>query len=182
MPGSLPVINKEAVTQAIKLGLSCQASFNNYCEFARKNYFYPDLPKGYQISQYKNPIISEGQIEIHPKNEEKQIIRIQRAHLEEDAGKSNHDTQMGKSYIDLNRAGQPLLEIVTHPDIHSIESTISYLKTLHTLVRYLDICDGNMQEGSFRCDVNISLRKNLYFGTRVGQNLNSFNSQKKPWN
>lgn len=176
MPGTLPVINQTAIKQAILFGLSCNATISKYCEFARKNYFYPDLPKGYQISQFNHPIVSDGVLEFTD-NDTNHTVRIQRAHLEEDAAKSTHETVSGKSYIDLNRSGQALLEIVTHPDLHSVTATISYLKTLHNLVKYIGICDGNMQEGSFRCDVNISLRENKQapLGTRVEiKNLNSF--------
>ncbi len=176
MPGTLPIINAAAIKQAIMFGLSCGASINHYCEFARKSYFYPDLPKGYQISQFNYPVVQDGIIH-YLNGKEPGHVRIQRAHLEEDAAKSMHNTLAAKSYIDLNRSGQPLLEIVTHPDIHSASSAIAYLKTLHNLVRYLGICDGNMQEGSFRCDVNISLRANTEqpLGRRVEvKNLNSF--------
>ncbi len=178
-PGTLPSLNKEAVLQAIKLGLALGSKINQRCQFDRKNYFYPDLPKGYQITQHFKPILKDGNLVISTgdQEEEQKVIRIHQAHLEEDAGKSIHDKFHNASAIDLNRAGQPLLEIVSEPDLFSIEDAIKYIKTLHHLVVYLDICDGNMQEGSFRCDANISLRKteNAPLGTRVEiKNLNSF--------
>lgn len=175
-PGTLPVLNREAVLMALKFGLAINGQINDYCFFERKNYFYPDLPKGYQISQYAQPIISNGYLNIEDGNLCKKIW-IERAHLEEDAGKLIHDPEKGRSMIDLNRAGIPLLEIVTAPCLHSINEAILYLKTLHQLLRFLGICDGNMQEGSFRCDANISLKPkgSQQLGCRVElKNLNSF--------
>lgn len=177
MPGVLPVLNKACVDMAIKFGIAVNATVNQYSVFARKNYFYPDLPKGYQISQFEDPIVSGGELLISLKNGEEKRIGITRAHLEEDAGKSMHEDFNGMSAIDLNRAGTPLLEIVSEPDMRSIEEAVSYLKTLHNLIRYIEISDGNMQEGSFRCDVNVSVRKKgaAQFGTRAElKNLNSF--------
>ncbi|MCL6555019.1 MAG: Asp-tRNA(Asn)/Glu-tRNA(Gln) amidotransferase subunit GatB [Burkholderiales bacterium] len=176
LPGVLPVFNKAAAEQAIKFGLAIGARINRESVFARKNYFYPDLPKGYQISQYELPIVEGGEIVIQVGEEEK-IIRITRAHLEEDAGKSLHEDFHGMTGIDLNRAGTPLLEIVSEPDMRSAQEAVAYAKTLHSLVQYLDICDGNMQEGSFRCDANVSVRPKGAdsFGTRCEiKNLNSF--------
>ncbi len=176
MPGVLPVLNREAVKLAVRFGLSISAQIANYSVFARKNYFYPDLPKGYQISQYDLPIVGRGHLDIAVDGHCKRI-NITRAHLEEDAGKSIHDASADDTGIDLNRAGTPLLEIVSEPDLRSAAEAISYLKTLHHLVRYINISDGNMQEGSFRCDVNISLRPegSQEFGTRTEiKNLNSF--------
>ena len=176
LPGVLPVLNKEAVMMAIKFGLAVNAKIQNNSIFARKNYFYPDLPKGYQISQFEIPIVSEGSLKIKVGDDFKEI-RITRAHLEEDAGKSIHDMFSSDSAIDLNRAGTPLIEIVSEPDMTSADEAIEYLKTIHTLVKYLDICDGNMQEGSFRCDANVSLKKST--DTKLGiraeiKNINSF--------
>ena len=176
LPGVLPVLNKEVVFMAIKFGLAVDARIQNNSIFARKNYFYPDLPKGYQISQFEIPIVSDGIITIKTDGIEKEI-RITRAHLEEDAGKSIHDMFRDESAIDLNRAGTPLIEIVSEPDMNSAEEAVEYLKTIHTLVKYLDICDGNMQEGSFRCDANVSLKKENddKLGTRAEiKNINSF--------
>lgn len=176
LPGVLPVLNKKVVRMATKFGLAIGATVAPRSVFARKNYFYPDLPKGYQISQYELPIVGVGQIQIEVDSEEK-TIGITRAHLEEDAGKSLHEDFHGLSGIDLNRAGTPLLEIVSEPDMRSPKEAIAYMKKLHTLVRYLDICDGNMQEGSFRCDANVSVRPQGQneFGTRTElKNLNSF--------
>ncbi len=176
LPGVLPVLNQEVVRMAAKLGLAIGAEVAQRSVFARKNYFYPDLPKGYQISQYELPIVKKGQLQIEIDGEEK-TIAITRAHLEEDAGKSDHEAFQGVSGIDLNRAGTPLLEIVSEPDLRSPKEAIAYMKKLHTLVRYLDICDGNMQEGSFRCDANISIRPlgQEELGTRTElKNLNSF--------
>ena len=175
LPGTLPVLNKEAVNQAIKFGLAVDASINPISVFERKNYFYPDLPKGYQLSQLEHPIVIGGILSAPLKNNPHNTVELTRAHLEEDAGKSTHFSHY--SGIDLNRAGTPLLEIVTEPCIHSIEETISYLKQLHILVQYLGICDGNMQEGSFRCDINISLKPkgSTTLGTRTEiKNMNSF--------
>ena len=176
LPGVLPVLNKEAVMMAIKFGLAVNAQIQNNSIFARKNYFYPDLPKGYQISQFEIPIVSKGSLKIKVGDGFKEI-RITRAHLEEDAGKSIHDMFNSDSAIDLNRAGTPLIEIVSEPDMTSADEAVEYLKTIHTLVKYLDICDGNMQEGSFRCDANISLKKST--DTKLGiraeiKNINSF--------
>lgn len=176
MPGVLPVLNKAVVDMAIKFGLAVDATISPCSMFARKNYFYPDLPKGYQISQYELPIVGRGQLEIQLEAGQK-TIGITRAHLEEDAGKSLHEDFSGMSGIDLNRAGTPLLEIVSEPDMRSAREAVAYLKTLHNLVRYLGICDGNMQEGSFRCDVNVSVRRKGQekFGTRAEvKNVNSF--------
>ena len=176
LPGVLPVLNENAVRMAIMFGLAVNAKIENNSIFARKNYFYPDLPKGYQISQYEIPIVSGGSVEIDT-GETKKIIRITRAHLEEDAGKSIHDLFPNESAIDLNRAGTPLIEIVSEPDMVSAKEAVSYLKTIHSLVRYLEISDGNMQEGSFRCDANISLKEEgaTDLGTRAEiKNLNSF--------
>ena len=162
---------------AIKFGLAINAEIPKTSVFARKNYFYPDLPKGYQISHFELPIVSNGYSEIETENKKNKTIRITRAHLEEDAGKSNHDEFSGFTGIDLNRAGNPLIEIVSEPDMSSAKEAISYLKKIHTLVCYLKICDGNMQEGSFRCDANVSikLKKQKELGTRTEiKNLNSF--------
>jgi aspartyl-tRNA(Asn)/glutamyl-tRNA(Gln) amidotransferase subunit B len=177
MPGVLPVLNAEAVHMAIKLGLGINAEIAPISVFARKNYFYPDLPKGYQISQYELPIVKQGYLDIVLEDGSTKRIRITRAHLEEDAGKSLHGDLQGLSGIDLNRAGTPLLEIVSEPDMRSAKEAVAYLKTLHTLVRYLEICDGNMQEGSFRCDANVSIRPmgENKLGTRTElKNINSF--------
>lgn len=176
LPGVLPVLNKSAVERAIKFGLSVGAKINSPSIFARKNYFYPDLPKGYQISQYELPVVQGGNIRIQVDGVDKSI-RLTRAHLEEDAGKSLHEDFHGMSGIDLNRAGTPLLEIVSEPDMRSSAEAVAYAKTLHTLVRWIGICDGNMQEGSFRCDANVSVRPRgtEKFGTRCEiKNLNSF--------
>jgi aspartyl-tRNA(Asn)/glutamyl-tRNA(Gln) amidotransferase subunit B len=176
MPGSLPVLNRQVVENGIKLALAVDAKINRENRFARKNYFYPDLPKGYQISQFELPIAEHGRLEIEV-NGEKKSIGITRAHMEEDAGKLIHDEREPKSYVDLNRTGTPLLEIVSEPDLRSPEEAAAYLKQLHGIVRCLDICDGNMQEGSFRCDANISLRPRgqKEFGTRTElKNMNSF--------
>ncbi|WP_020396880.1 Asp-tRNA(Asn)/Glu-tRNA(Gln) amidotransferase subunit GatB [Thiolinea disciformis] len=176
MPGSLPVLNKRAVELAIRFGLAINAKIAPKSVFARKNYFYPDLPKGYQISQLDLPVVAQGHLDIELDNSETKRIGITRAHLEEDAGKSLHEDFHGQSGIDLNRAGTPLLEIVSEPDMRSAKEAVAYLKKLHTLVRYLGISDGNMQEGSFRCDANVSVRKKGEpFGTRAEiKNLNSF--------
>jgi aspartyl-tRNA(Asn)/glutamyl-tRNA(Gln) amidotransferase subunit B len=182
LPGVLPVLNKEAVECAIKFGLAIEAYIAPRSVFARKNYFYPDLPKGYQISQYELPVIGKGKLSIQipaSKNTEayEKVINITRAHLEEDAGKSVHGAIEGMSGIDLNRAGTPLLEIVTEPDMRSAAEAVAYAKKLHELVQWIGICDGNMQEGSFRCDVNVSVRPkgSDKLGTRREiKNLNSF--------
>ena len=176
-PGVLPVLNREAVRMAVKFGLAVGATVARRSVFARKNYFYPDLPKGYQISQYEKPIVEKGRLEIVLDDGARKTIGITRAHLEEDAGKSLHEDFHGQSGIDLNRAGTPLLEIVSEPDMRSAKEAVAYLKKIHTLVRYLEICDGNMQEGSFRCDANVSVRPvgAEKFGTRCEiKNLNSF--------
>jgi aspartyl-tRNA(Asn)/glutamyl-tRNA(Gln) amidotransferase subunit B len=176
-PGVLPVLNREAVRMAIKFGLACGATVAARSVFARKNYFYPDLPKGYQISQYEQPIVEKGMLEIMLDDGARKTIGITRAHLEEDAGKSLHEEFQGATGIDLNRAGTPLLEIVSEPDMRSAKEAIAYMKKVHTLVRYLEVCDGNMQEGSFRCDANVSVRPvgQEKFGTRCEiKNLNSF--------
>src|SRR5688572_753517 len=176
-PGVLPVLNSEAVRMAVKFGLAIEASVARHSVFARKNYFYPDLPKGYQISQYELPIVAKGKLEIVLDDGAKKVVGVTRAHLEEDAGKSLHEGLPGVSGIDLNRAGTPLLEIVSEPDMRSAKEAVAYMKKVHTLVRYLEICDGNMQEGSFRCDANVSVRKKgaEKFGTRAEiKNLNSF--------
>ncbi|MCP4342292.1 MAG: Asp-tRNA(Asn)/Glu-tRNA(Gln) amidotransferase subunit GatB [Desulfobulbaceae bacterium] len=176
MPGVLPVLNKKVVEFAIKLGLATNSTINRFSQFARKNYFYPDLPKGYQTSQFDLPIIGRGEIEIEV-DDQKKIIEITRMHMEEDAGKLIHDEVEPVSHVDLNRTGTPLLEIVSEPDIRSPQEAAAYLKKIHAIVRYLDICDGNMQEGSFRCDANISLRPvgQEELGTRTElKNMNSF--------
>jgi len=176
-PGVLPVLNKEAVMMAIKFGLAVDAKISQRSIFARKNYFYPDLPKGYQISQYELPIVESGSLEIELSDGKRKDIGITRAHLEEDAGKSIHDKFIDQTAIDLNRAGTPLLEIVSEPDIRSAEEASSYMQKIHQLVRYLKISDGNMQEGSFRCDANVSVRPvgQIEFGTRAEvKNINSF--------
>ncbi|RUR10674.1 Asp-tRNA(Asn)/Glu-tRNA(Gln) amidotransferase subunit GatB [Legionella sp. km772] len=177
LPGVLPVLNQEAVRMAIQLGLALKADINDCSIFERKNYFYPDLPKGYQISQFQKPIVANGSLEVELDDGSKKLVTINRAHLEEDAGKSLHEHHSSYTGIDLNRAGTPLLEIVTTPCLYSIEEAVTYLKTLHQLVRFLGICDGNMQEGSFRCDVNLSLKQkgSATLGTRTElKNLNSF--------
>jgi aspartyl-tRNA(Asn)/glutamyl-tRNA(Gln) amidotransferase subunit B len=176
LPGVLPVLNREAVAKAIRFGLAVGATINPRSIFARKNYFYPDLPKGYQISQYEIPVVAGGSLTIHVNGAEK-TVRLTRAHLEEDAGKSLHEDFHGATGIDLNRAGTPLLEIVTEPDMRSAQEAVAYAKALHALVRWIDICDGNMQEGSFRCDANVSVRPagSDRLGTRTEiKNLNSF--------
>jgi len=176
-PGVLPVLNREAVRMAVKFGLAIGANVARRSVFARKNYFYPDLPKGYQISQYELPVVSGGRVEILLEEGTRKTVGVTRAHLEEDAGKSLHEGLGRMSGIDLNRAGTPLLEIVSEPDMRSAREAIAYMKKIHTLVRYLEICDGNMQEGSFRCDANVSVRPKgaREFGTRCEiKNLNSF--------
>lgn len=176
MPGVLPVLNKKAVEMAIRLGLAIDATITPRSIFARKNYFYPDLPKGYQISQFELPVVAKGHLDIELEDGTTKRVGITRAHLEEDAGKSLHEDFHGKTGIDLNRAGTPLLEIVSEPDMRSAKEAVAYMKKLHALVRYLGVCDGNMQEGSFRCDANVSVRKpGQPFGTRAEiKNLNSF--------
>jgi aspartyl-tRNA(Asn)/glutamyl-tRNA(Gln) amidotransferase subunit B len=175
LPGVLPVLNHEAVVCAIKFGLAIGANIAERSIFARKNYFYPDLPKGYQISQFEIPVVSGGDITIRVGDAEK-TVRLTRAHLEEDAGKSLHEDFHGKTGIDLNRAGTPLLEIVSEPDMRSSAEAVAYAKALHSLVTWIGICDGNMQEGSFRCDANVSVRRpGAPLGTRREiKNLNSF--------
>jgi aspartyl-tRNA(Asn)/glutamyl-tRNA(Gln) amidotransferase subunit B len=176
-PGVLPVLNGEAVRMAIRFGVATGSKISRRSVFARKNYFYPDLPKGYQISQYERPVVEDGSLEIVLDDGTRRTIGITRAHLEEDAGKSLHEDFHGLSGIDLNRAGTPLLEIVSEPDLRSAKEAVAYMKKIHTLVRYLEICDGNMQEGSFRCDANVSVRPagQAEFGTRAEiKNLNSF--------
>jgi aspartyl-tRNA(Asn)/glutamyl-tRNA(Gln) amidotransferase subunit B len=175
LPGTLPVMNKGAVERAIRFGLAVGAKVANHSIFARKNYFYPDLPKGYQISQYETPVVQGGTIEFFV-GDTPHKVKLTRAHLEEDAGKSLHEDYAGQTGIDLNRAGTPLLEIVSEPDMRSSAEAVEYAKTLHELVKWIDICDGNMQEGSFRCDANVSVRKpGAPFGTRREiKNLNSF--------
>ena len=184
LPGVLPVLNEKVVRMAAKFGLAIGATVAPRSIFARKNYFYPDLPKGYQISQYELPIVKEGHLQIEIDGNEK-TIGITRAHLEEDAGKSLHEDFQDLTGIDLNRAGTPLLEIVSEPDMRSAQEAVAYMKKLHSLVRYLEICDGNMQEGSFRCDANVSIRPKgqAEFGTRTElKNLNSFRFVEKAIN
>ncbi|CAK0781665.1 Aspartyl/glutamyl-tRNA(Asn/Gln) amidotransferase subunit B [Gammaproteobacteria bacterium] len=177
LPGVLPVLNQEAVRMAVKFGLAISAQVAQRSVFARKNYFYPDLPKGYQISQYELPVVGRGTLTILLDDGSTKVIGVTRAHLEEDAGKSLHEDFHGFSGIDLNRAGTPLLEIVSEPDLRSAREAVAYMKKIHALVRYLEICDGNMQEGSLRCDANVSVRRTgeSRFGTRAEiKNLNSF--------
>ncbi len=176
LPGVLPVMNKGAVERAICFGLAVNGTVNTRSVFARKNYFYPDLPKGYQISQYEIPVVAGGEVPIVSPTRGEMKVRLTRAHLEEDAGKSLHEDFHGMTGIDLNRAGTPLLEIVTEPDLRSSDEAVAYARTLHALVRWIGICDGNMQEGSFRCDANVSVRRTGEpLGTRCEiKNLNSF--------
>ncbi len=183
-PGVLPVLNKEAVRMALRFGLAVNATINKHSIFARKNYFYPDLPKGYQISQFEIPIVGNGVIDIPLDNGEKKMVGITRAHLEEDAGKSIHDLYDDYTAIDLNRAGTPLLEIVSDPDMSNAKEAVAYAKKIHALVQYIDICDGNMQEGSFRCDANVSVRRvGEDLGTRAEiKNINSFKFLEKAIN
>ncbi len=184
-PGVLPVLNGEAVKMAVKFGLAVNCEIARRSVFARKNYFYPDLPKGYQISQFELPVVGRGEIYITLDDGSRKRVGITRAHLEEDAGKSLHEDFQGMSGIDLNRAGTPLLEIVSEPDMRSAEEAVAYMKGMHTLVRYLEICDGNMQEGSFRCDANVSVRPKgqVELGTRTElKNLNSFRYVEKAIN
>jgi aspartyl-tRNA(Asn)/glutamyl-tRNA(Gln) amidotransferase subunit B len=183
-PGVLPVLNGEAVRMAVQFGLAVGAAIAPKSVFARKNYFYPDLPKGYQISQYELPIVAKGHLDVMQEDGSMKRVGITRAHLEEDAGKSMHEGA-GVSAIDLNRAGTPLIEIVSEPDMRSAKEAIAYMKKVHTLVRYLGICDGNMQEGSFRCDANVSVRRKgaEKLGTRAElKNLNSFRYVEKAIN
>ena len=184
LPGVLPVLNEEAVNMAVLLGLAIDGEINSNSVFSRKNYFYPDLPKGYQISQYDEPIIGPGHLDVRLDNGDNKRINITRAHLEEDAGKSLHEDFQGMTGIDLNRSGVPLLEIVSEPDMTNPQEAVAYLKALHTLVRYLGICDGNMQEGSFRCDANVSVRHpGEKLGTRTEiKNVNSFRFVEKAIN
>jgi aspartyl-tRNA(Asn)/glutamyl-tRNA(Gln) amidotransferase subunit B len=184
-PGVLPVLNGEAVRMAVKFGLAVDAAITRRSVFARKNYFYPDLPKGYQISQYELPIVGKGHLDVMLDDGSVKRVGITRAHLEEDAGKSLHEGHVGVSAIDLNRAGTPLIEIVSEPDMRSAKEAVAYMKKVHTLVRYLAICDGNMQEGSFRCDANVSVRRKgaEKLGTRAElKNLNSFRYVEKAIN
>jgi aspartyl-tRNA(Asn)/glutamyl-tRNA(Gln) amidotransferase subunit B len=184
-PGVLPVLNAEAVRMAVKFGLAIGARIASHSVFARKNYFYPDLPKGYQISQYELPIVAAGSIDVVLDDGTHKRVGVTRAHLEEDAGKSLHEGLPGMTGIDLNRAGTPLVEIVSEPDMRSAKEAVAYMKKVHTLVRYLEICDGNMQEGSFRCDANVSVRRKgaSVFGTRAEiKNLNSFRFVEKAIN
>ena len=177
LPGVLPVLNTEVLRMAVMFGLATNAEIAPRSVFARKNYFYPDLPKGYQISQYELPIVQRGEVEIGLNDGSTKRIGITRAHLEEDAGKSVHDVFDGETGLDLNRAGVPLLEIVSDPDMRSAGEAMAYMRTVHSLVRYLGICDGNMEEGSFRCDANVSVRPSgeTALGTRTEiKNLNSF--------
>ncbi|MDP7537205.1 MAG: Asp-tRNA(Asn)/Glu-tRNA(Gln) amidotransferase subunit GatB [Methylococcales bacterium] len=184
LPGVLPVLNEQAMHLALRFGVAIGAEIAPYSVFSRKNYFYPDLPKGYQISQFELPIVGQGVLDIEVEGETKRI-GVTRAHLEEDAGKSLHEDFQGLSGIDLNRAGTPLLEIVSEPDMRSAKEAVAYMKKIHTLVRYLGICDGNMQEGSFRCDANVSVRPKgqAEFGIRAEiKNLNSFRFVEKAIN
>lgn len=185
LPGVLPVLNQEAVRMAVKFGLAVDAEVAERSVFARKNYFYPDLPKGYQISQFELPVVGKGHIDIELEDGTERRIGITRAHLEEDAGKSLHEDFHGQTGIDLNRAGTPLLEIVSEPDMRSAKEAVAYMKKIHSLVRYLEICDGNMQEGSFRCDANVSIRPKGQekFGTRTElKNINSFRNVERAIN
>lgn len=177
LPGVLPVLNRDVVRMAVCFALATDAEITERSEFARKNYFYPDLPKGYQISQMALPIVGKGQVTVTLSDGTDKSVRITRAHLEEDAGKSVHDLYAAQTAIDLNRAGTPLLEIVSEPDMRSAQEAVAYARYMHSLVRYIDICDGNMQEGSFRCDANVSIRRtgDDKLGTRAEiKNLNSF--------
>ena len=178
MPGMLPTLNKECVHQAIKTGLGLNAVINKYSEFARKNYFYADLPQGYQISQFKYPIVGEGFVKIDLEDGSSKNIGIERMHIEQDAGKSIHDISPDKSFIDLNRAGVGLMEIVTKPDFRSPEEAGAFLRKLRSIVRYLETCDGNMDEGSMRCDVNVSVRKIGEEGYRTRCEMKNVNSVK----
>jgi len=185
LPGVLPVLNLEAVKMAVKFGLAVNAELSNPSIFARKNYFYPDLPKGYQISQLDLPIVGKGELAIELEDGSEKVIGITRAHLEEDAGKSMHGDFHGQTGVDLNRAGTPLLEIVSEPDMSSAKEAVAYMKKIHSLVQYLEICDGNMQEGSFRCDSNVSVRPKgqKELGTRAElKNINSFRNVERAIN
>jgi len=185
LPGVLPVLNQEAVKMAIKFGLAIDAELTERSVFARKNYFYPDSPKGYQISQFELPIVGLGQLAIELEDGSEKIIGVTRAHLEEDAGKSMHEDFHGQTGVDLNRAGTPLIEIVSEPDMRSAKEAVAYMKKIHSLVRYIEICDGNMQEGSFRCDANVSVRPvgQKEYGTRAElKNINSFRNVERAIN
>ena len=185
LPGVLPVLNQQAVKMAIKFGLAIDAEMAERSVFARKNYFYPDLPKGYQISQFELPIVGKGELTIELEDGTERVIGVTRAHLEEDAGKSMHGDFQGQTGVDLNRAGTPLLEIVSEPDMRSAKEAVAYMKKIHTLVQYLEICDGNMQEGSFRCDSNVSVRPKgqKELGTRAElKNINSFRNVERAIN
>ena len=177
MPGVLPVLNERAVELAIRFGLAIDAQINLYSIFDRKNYFYADLPKGYQISQFETPIVGAGQVIITPENGRPRRVGITRAHLEEDAGKSVHDLYPGQTAVDLNRTGTPLLEVVSEPDMRTAQEASAYFRQIHTLARYIGICDGNLAEGNMRCDANVSVRptKQEAFGERTEiKNINSF--------
>jgi len=177
MPGVLPVLNKDAVRKAVMFGMAIDADIPDFSVFARKNYFYPDLPQGYQISQFDQPIVGLGHLEIELENGETKRIGVTRAHLEQDAGKSLHEDFAGQTGVDLNRSGTPLLEIVSEPEISNAKEAVAYMRKIHTLVQFLGICDGNMQEGSFRCDANVSVRPKgqAELGTRAElKNINSF--------
>ena len=185
LPGVLPVLNQEAVKMAIKFGLAIGAKLTERSIFSRKNYFYPDSPKGYQISQFELPIVGTGELAIELEDGTEKIIGVTRAHLEEDAGKSMHEDFHGQTGIDLNRCGTPLLEIVSEPDMRSAKEAVAYMKKIHSLVRYIQICDGNMQEGSFRCDANVSVRPagQKTLGTRSElKNINSFRNVERAIN
>src|SRR6201992_2085296 len=176
MPGMLPVINRVCVEQAVRSGLGLKAKINNWSRFDRKNYFYPDLPQGYQISQYKDPIVGEGEVEVDHEDGTSFKVRVERLHLEQDAGKSIHDMDPHATYVDLNRAGTALMEIVSHPDMRSAEAAAAYVKKVRTILRYLGTCDGDMEKGNLRADVNVSVRKpGGPLGTRTEtKNVNSF--------
>ena len=185
LPGVLPVLNGEVVRMAVKFGVAIDAELGHRSVFARKNYFYPDLPKGYQISQYELPIVGVGHVEITLDDGSSKVIGVTRAHLEEDAGKSLHEDFQGMTGVDLNRAGTPLLEIVSEPDMRSASEAVAYARKIHQVVRYIGICDGNMQEGSFRVDANVSIRPKGQeeFGTRAElKNINSFRFMEKAIN
>lgn len=177
-PGMLPVINEKCIEQAVKTGLGINAVINNKSVFARKNYFYADLPQGYQISQADQPIVGEGHVDIVDDQDEHKRIRVERIHLEQDAGKSIHDMEPGKSMVDLNRTGIALMEIVSYPDIRSPKEAGEYVKKIRSIVRYLETCDGNMDEGSMRCDVNVSVRKVGEEGFRTRTETKNVNSVK----
>lgn len=176
LPGALPVLNRHAVELALRAGVALQCDINQTSRFARKNYFYPDLPKGYQISQHETPICLNGHLDITLEDGRSKRIALTRIHMEEDAGKSSHQAGAPFSYVDLNRAGVPLIEIVSEPELRDADEVVAYLKELHTIVRYIEVCDGNMEEGSFRCDANVSVRRHGEpFGTRCElKNINSF--------